>query len=726
MLLMTVISGTQAQRADYSKMSSWLRQLTLEQQSRMRRAPAARQQEVCAFVRISTDVDGVTTPEEVLQNMGCRTLAQVGNIAIASIPLRALPALSKHPRVERIEARQGNSIHMDTTTVVLGAARAHLGDKLPQAFTGKGVLMGVEDIGFDITHPNFYNSSATQYRVKRMWDFLSLDTVGSTCFVGADYTTEEALKAYAHSRDGIIQSHGTHTLGAAAGSGYDSPYRGMAPGCDICVVSNAVSEDLEFIDSTDVYKFTYATDALGFKYIFDYADEMGMPCVISFSEGSAMDFRGDDVLYYEMLDSLTGPGHILVASAGNAGQQVTHVRKPETMERAQVAILSGGAAAYFSAKGRSDNYRLTFRLDGTDNQSVQYPLDVQMIYAAADSLISDTLMVGEKPYYITATCYPSCFNDEENVMEVVVQTDKRLGLDYYCGVEVLGDGVEVELFRGAGYLLPEVAELGDNAYSVHSPASAPSVICVGATGYRTGVVNYLGDYREYNMGTSGKRSNYSSVGPTYDGRIKPDVMAPGTNIISSYSSYYIEAQPDASDLLSDVQRFEFRGRTYSWNANSGTSMSTPVVAGAIALWLEAKPQLSPKDVMEVIKATSRQYDNTLSYPNNLYGYGEVDAYAGLLYVLGLSGISEISHFMPKDVRMAVDDAGMLTLGCSRETNEPIVLKIFNTSGMLVRIAEVTPVDGRASMSMADMPRGVYVVQVNGVDDALCGSSLVRR
>ena len=64
---------------------------------------------------------------------------------------------------------------------------------------------------------------------------------------------------------------------------------------------------------------TYATDALGFKYIFDYADSVGKPCVISFSEGSGQDFQGYDVLFYEMLHQLVGPGHILLASAGNSG-----------------------------------------------------------------------------------------------------------------------------------------------------------------------------------------------------------------------------------------------------------------------------------------------------------------------------------------------------------------------------------------------------------------------
>ena len=733
-ILLACVSVAKAQRADYSKMSSMVRQLTLTQRSEMRRKPAMTDRSVCAFVRVDRqniehqpDMGGesASDSEEMLIRLGCEPLAQFGDIFIANIPLRRLGALSLHPAITRIEARQGNTISMDTTTVLMGGARAHLGDQLPQAFTGEGVIVGVEDIGFDLTHPNFYDTSLSRYRIRRLWDFLSTDTVGSPLYVGADYTTEEALKTYAHSRDAMLLSHGTHTLGSAAGSGYNTAYRGMAPGSDICLVANGVGENAVLIDSADVYKFTYATDALGFKYIFDYADAVGKPCVVSFSEGSAMDFRGDDELYYEVLDRLTGPGHIMVASAGNEGQQVNHVRKPLDKERATVAILSNGAAAYFSVKGKTDSYTLRLRLPGPDGGTAVRDLTVAGIYAMADSLYTDTLEVDGKPYYITANSYPSCFDKSQNVIEVILETDKRLGLDYYTAVDLIGEGCEVELFRGVGYLVPSDRSLGDNTYSIHSPASAPSVICVGATSYRSEYVNYLGDQRVYDMGKNGERGAYSSVGPTYDGRIKPDVMAPGTNIISSYSSYYLEAKPDASDIASDVQHFEFNGRTYAWNANSGTSMSTPVVAGAVALWLQAKPDLSPEDVLEVIRATSRHNDPSLTYPNNLYGHGEVDAYAGLLYVLNLSQVEGITSHQPSGVRFAMD-GDRLQLTFDKEVTHPVTVRVYTTSGAVVSTYKATPAGKVLHLPAGAWSRGVYAVQVNGPDSATTGSTLIRR
>lgn len=709
--------GASAQYADYSKMSSMVRTLTMENRSAMRRSPIMSDRQLCAFVRV--DGDG----EQVLTGYGCRTLARFGNIYIASIPIRNLPALSLCKSVSRIEANRGNSITMDTTLFVLGANKVHEGlSPLPQAFTGQGVVVGVQDIGFDLTHPNFYDATATHYRILRLWDMLSADTIGSQLYVGADYTTEEALLQYAHSRDGLIQTHGTHTLGSAAGSGYNSPYRGVAPESEICLVSNAVSEDIIFIDSVNYEKYTYATDALGFKYMFDYADAVGKPCVVSFSEGSSMDFRGDDQLYYEVLDSLTSvPGHIMVASAGNDGQRVSHFRKPAHTPSASAQLITSASAITFSVKGRGD-FSMLFHLTGEEEQMADYPLSPQAILQMPDSLLTDTLFVGGLPYYVTATCYNSCFDDSDLVVETVLQTQGGLGVNRLVTVELLGEG-DVDFYRGSGNVVPISPTEGDNAYGIHSPSSAPSVISVGATGYRTGFVNYLGEYHEYNQGTHGARSDYSSVGPTFDERIKPDVMAPGTNVISSYSSYYLEAKPDARDIGSDVEHFDFRGRTYAWNSNSGTSMSTPVVAGAIALWLEANPMLTRQDVMGIIERTSKHYDPSLTYPNNLYGYGEIDIYAGLLDVLGISGIKDISHHQPKDIGISLSPDGLLVVSGKSLTGQQVTVRIYSVAGVLVSTQRGHAADGKLTLSVQSLPRGVYAVQVDA--PTVSGSTLVR-
>ena len=188
-------------------------------------------------------------------------------------------------------------------------------------------------------------------------------------------------------------------------------------------------------------------------------------------------------------------------------------------------------------------------------------------------------------------------------------------------------------------LYPDFCD-AEKSHSINFPSCSPNVICVGSTAYRTGVHNYGGEWVSINYGSDGMRATYTSVGPSLAGLIKPDVMAPGQNIIAPLNSYYSEANPSADQCEYDVNRFQFQGREYSWNAQSGTSMASPIVGGIIACWMQAFPRLTYQDVQEVIAATSRQPDPDLSYPNNFYGYGEINAEAGLQYLFNKYGMED--------------------------------------------------------------------------------------
>lgn len=678
---------------------------------------------VCAFIRITDDAD------RILRQNGCQKLAQAGNIYIAAIPADRLSALSQERNVNRIEARRGTHALMDSMAIHLNALPVYAGTSLPQAFTGKDVVMGIMDIGFDLTHPNFYDAQASNYRIKRLWDQISPDTIGSSLFVGRDYSGERELLDLGCSYDGKQQTHGTHTLGIAAGSGYNSPYRGMAWESDICLVNNATTEDIALIDTADYDKYTFATDALGFKYIFDYAQSVGKPCVVSFSEGSEQDFYGYDVLYYAMLDSLLGPGRILVASAGNNGNVVNFIHKERGRERAGTFVQTNIDRMSLTAKADAP-FTLRTTIYNTEPVIIEIPTDE--VLAREDSCYTDSVLIDDRMYYITLTAYPSCYIPTETCYDIELRALANLGNHKPLSVEFLGRDADIEVYRNSGNLVtnPLAPELCDATVgrTIHSPSSAPRVICVGATGYRIGITNYLGEYREFNQGNDGRRSSYSSIGPTFDGRIKPDVMAPGSNIISSYSSYYLENNPQAGDIRSDVEHFDFRGRTYSWNSNAGTSMATPAVGGAIALWLQAKPTLTPEEAMDVIAHTSSHYDESLSYPNNEYGYGQIDVYRGLLYILGIDGIEGLSQHQPKAVSILPIGQGQLQLRF--EGNEGLgtpsfSIRIFNTSGQLVSTQSLTGGQEEYTIDLSSLPRGVYAVQVNTGQPTTTGSTLVR-
>lgn len=672
--------GIIAQRPRYEKMSPFVREamasaLATKQLTRSQSDDRL----LTAFVRI----DG--NAAEVLRQYGCKELARVGDISIAAIPLSKLGALSCGRQVKRIETGRRCSIQMDTTRLVVNAEKVYTGEGLSQSYTGRGVVVGVQDIGFDLTHPNFYSADMRQYRIKALWDQLSRDTIGSTLYVGRDYVGREALLKLKHPIDGETQTHGTHTAGIAAGSGAEgngavSPYRGMACDADLVLVDNA-ADNASLIDPRDYYKFTYATDALGFKYIFDYAERMHQPCVINFSEGSSQDFHGYDQLYYELLAKLIGPGRIIVSSAGNDGARNSYIHKNIGKERAGAFIM--GNEKRFSCTAKSKQ-AFTFRVSVYDNVSSPQIVDISTVNVcnAQDSLLTDSLLVGGKKYKWRVLAYPNSYDTSETAYDIQISSPSKLGDSPQVSLQVMGRDADIELYRMSGYMFPHsldpVLDAGDCRYTIFSPSSSPDVICVGSTSYRTQFVNYLGEKKVYDSGQKGIRSPFSAMGPTLDGRIKPDVMAPGQNIISSYSTFFINNPKNVNaSVKSDVRHFKYNDRTYAWNANAGTSMSAPVVTGAIALWLQADPTLTPADCLEIFAKTCSHYDTSLSYPNNFYGYGQIDVAAGLREVLRRKAL------------------GINTIG-QKKVSEQYDNRIYLLDGRYVGTSD------------ANLPKGIYI------------------
>lgn len=721
-LMAVVVLCLWAQQTDYSKMSTLVRRavLTAEKPSAHRSAGNDNRC-ITAFVK--------TTDDSVLDNYGCRKYAQLDDIIIATIPLQQLKALANHPAVLRIEAGQTSKPLMDTVPIVNNIQPIYTPTSKHQAFTGDGVVVGLMDIGFDLTHPNFYNNETlSRYRIGAFWDMLSNDTIGSQLPVGRDYVGEKVVLMHQLSTDGLTEAHGTHTLGIAAGCGYNSNYRGVAYESDICLVSNAVSSDIIYIDPDDYYKYTSATDALGFKYIFDYAQQHNKPCVASFSEGYTAYLDEEDMLYAEFLEKLTGPGRIIVVAAGNENRSLTYAEKPIHVEAAGAFIRCYDTAARYRLKADGP---LNIKLYAYANGSTpSHTMTIPSTDGRLDSLLTDTLFFNADTCAVSVSRFPSAFQEGENIYLLELQANRNIDQLPRIALTAESTVARVEIYgSGSSALEQNDIDLRWNAatpgHNILAPGFFPAVICVGGTSHRLAFTNIDGKRIDASATQrQGLRMNASSTGPAMNGLMKPDVTSAGYNIISSYSSFYMENEPADYFKNHVVNRFKFFGRYYYWLAESGTSMSCPTVAGIIALWLQANPTLTRQQIIDVFSRTCKHPEPSLSYPNNEYGYGEIDAYRGLLDILGASNIEGLSSHQPEGVRFQPVTGG-LRLIFNQQPTVPITVRIFSLTGTLLYQETLTPCSQEITLPIPQIPAGVYAVQLNSSKHSFSGSGIVR-
>lgn len=733
-LLLTIFATTLlfAQKGADNKISTWLQESLRRDTNHPRRAEEAKPMLTTTFLRVTEQMTN-----EMLQQYECKVYARLGDICIVTIPLNRLKDLAQNDQVLRIEASPSAHTTMDLVPGQVNTLPVYQHTTQHEAFTGKGVVLGIMDIGFDLTHPNFFSDvTRNHYRIKAFWDQLApqdnssgktgSDASESAFPVGRDYTSPEDILALGCATDGRKQYHGTHTTGIAAGSGYDTPYRGIAFESDIALVANAVTEDTVFIDAQDYNLYTSATDALGFKYLFDYAEQQGLPCVASFSEGYTPYLDNDDLLYDEFLGRLTGPGRILVASAGNESLNPTYFHKPQGMEAA------GSFLYLFRKKGA---YRLL--TDGsptlllkhyTDGHEVDRELSLSMNYELwKGESLQDTMFIDKDTLAVNVTSHTSDLIPGQRMYYIALSSNRSINGLGHLALIATGNDCYVQVFGSSSSALTNsgidtrwnAAQIGHN---VLAPGALSTPICVGSTSYRMSYVNTQGATISYAYGGEvGKWSTFSSIGPTMCGTTKPDVCAPGNYVFSSYSSFYQEEHPEETFLL--IANSDVDGRSYPWASLLGTSMSTPVVAGAIALWLEAKPTLTKEEIMAVIARTSRHPEESLSYPNNVYGYGEIDVYRGLLDILGITAIQEVSQHHPQHVTINAHD-GMLHLAFSETSLRPLTLRIYSTAGALLHQQQLAVDQREIKIPLPVTGKGIYVVQLNGAP-SMTGSQLIR-
>lgn len=703
---------------DYRKLSPHLRQTVsaLETNSAQRKGLGGKR-----VMALMSFTDSRQT-SDILTGYGCQVVDSIGRIFIVNIPFQNLAALSADRRVERIEAEKMPKLAMDVTPGQVNAAPVYAGEGLPQAFTGKGVAAGVFDKGYDFSHPAFLDAEGNS-RIRYCYDFCWENGDGS---LGRAMTSEDELAEYENSPQAASSLHGTHVMGIMAGRAVDGKYPGMAPDADLYVAHfNSFSEDFENPD-----EMTSAVSTLGFKYIFDQAEKDGKPCVVNFSSGESCTLEMRRVLETEALLSLTGPGRIIVVAAGNDGTRSAYCEKPEGVIQAGAAILNGVGAGNIIdldvVTAGNQNMRfdfLTLRLMGSSIDKTLRLTTDSVLNLSDTCVLSTELSLGD----VRLKVWKSDFQDERGDVFHVRADFSNPAYLLLCGaLFLLSSDNPAWVYSDIQYS-PFVNLTGVDAYchalpghSVWWPGTVPGLITVGGTGYKKAYMNIDGEmnhtFDEFGADQPGLIAHFSSQGPTFEGFTKPDVTAPGMSINAAFNGHVAISDNIRKELTDKVS---FNGKTYYYTAQSGTSMASPVVAGTIALWLEANPQLTPDDILDVFAHTCTHPEPDMDYPNSTYGYGQIDAYKGLLYILdAVNAIPSLSDHQPLKANFRLDGRRLHVLS-DNALPEGSTISVYTIDGRKMAAVRASSVD------LSGLSAGVYAVQLNTGDVATSGSTLIR-
>ena len=237
--------------------------------------------------------------------------------------------------------------------------------------------------------------------------------------------------------------------------------------------------------------------------------------------------------------------------------------------------------------------------------------------------------------------------------------------------------------------------------------TSKAVISVGAMAARSAFNNILGGkINDTSYVFPGRITRFSSKGPTIDGRIKPDVSAPGFDVPSAVNNKQFEPWMKDRTLLLSV----FRNDTNFWTAFSGTSMASPHVCGIVALLLQANPNLTAAQMKTILQQTATQNSATGAVPNNQYGYGIVNAYEAIKLALQYAGVNALNtnnaiSLYPNPSSNALN----INLNVM---NKNAHYSIKNSLGQTVQEGDLqAAMNGFANIAISDVSNGFYVLQL---------------
>ncbi|MDZ7308245.1 MAG: S8 family serine peptidase, partial [candidate division KSB1 bacterium] len=507
---------------------------------------------------------------EELTASGARVLARIGEIAVIEAPVAQLEKIARLPNVVYLEAARAMRFSNDVGVVEAG------GRAVAQQFnlTGQGVIVGVIDSGIDWRHGDF-RTAGGQTRIKYLLDLSQGGRVYTETEINAALSGGTALSTA--DRNG----HGSHVTGSAAGNGRGTganipagTYAGMAPQADIIFVKSKNGDNGNISD----------TDAVrGLSFIDSVAGRLGKPYVVNLSFGGHSGAHDGSSLQEQAIDDLVGagkPGKVIVVAAGNDGDNDIHAGGAVSNS----VTINFNVPTFTAIGGTQNDYlemnawypgnaTLSLRLTAPNN--AQYTANSGVRFAQDTpngAVIIDNASTGTNP-----------LNNDKEVLIQIFDFSSNLPATGTWKLTITGNSSRYDLWMVGSSMGATLTSNLDTTRTVTIPATAKNAITVGAWNTKRSWVDLDNNALQSPGVVLGAAGSFSGSGPTRDGRLKPEISAPGQMIASTLSA---DASPSSTFSIwkgtsSFPNAFILRDNRHA--VGRGTSFAAPLVAGGIAL-----------------------------------------------------------------------------------------------------------------------------------------------
>ena len=659
-----------------------------------------------------------------LEATGAVVRSQIDNLALVEVDYDKVVEFSNLEAIKTLSIPHKASVKMDQARSKTGVNTVHrpLG-QLPQAYKGAGVVTGLVDAGVTVNHPNFRNSDGT-YRVKEAWTITGKNSLTTA------YDTEYKLGQF--TTDLSTMSHGTHVAGIMAGSYKNLAdtinYYGVASESDIVMVGLG----------NDAYDNNIL---LGVEKIIGYAEKNNQPCVVNLSLGSGNGPHDGTELFSQYLNKLAERAVICVA-AGNEGADGIAITKTCTdadknINTFVMPLAANGHTGSLEVWSNTNQtfkatlvlYNLTTKeivyklptISESTNGKVQYVASGQ--YAEEGDITSPEFDNAYSNGYIG---FGSKVDEYNNRFTVNMQYYLLLNSitnpkgNIALGLMVEGNaGQRLDVYCTSSYStlasnnIPGWTDGGGDG-SITDASCAEGVISVGSFTTRDYVPVRIKNagYNFKNYVTIDDISEFSSYATLVDGRKLPHLAAPGCVVVSSMSSYYMtlafqQGVYDYGEFML-VGKTMYDGKPYYYDYMMGTSMATPFASGVAALMLQANPDLTSKEVREILMetATRDNYVTTSSNPVQ-WGAGKIDALKAVKKAIELNGVEGVKQDAEQAVAVnaiAQNQYEVTSIGATS-----VNATLYNISGQAVVNASAQ--GDNVVVDATNVASGVYVLSV---------------